>query len=171
MKALSIALTFAFFSIGAAPASAGALLEVDGRLLKWVSQASASTTTITYAVLSGPYALPGGRRILSPDNCSSMHAFQRYRRRVSRRTPAAADRALHSAFAAWEAAAGVKFVEVSDPLRANIVVGAEDIPAGRAFTNLSYLGERGAVPVEKALGEPQPPAPEGETQAQRYQRD
>ena len=75
MKALSIALTFAFFSAVAAPASAGALLEVDGRLLKWVSEAPASTTIITYAVLNGPYALPGGRRILSPDNCSSMHAF------------------------------------------------------------------------------------------------
>ena len=165
MKALSIALTFVFFSIGAAPASAGALLEVDGRLLKWVSQASASTTTITYAVLSGPYALPGGRRILSPDNCSSMHGFSDIAAASPGVTPEAANRALHTAFAAWEAAANVKFVEVSDPLQANIVVGAEDIPAGRAFTNLSYLGERGAVPVEKALGEPQPPAPEGETQA------
>jgi hypothetical protein len=165
MKALSIALTFVFFSIGPAPASAGALLEVDGRLLKWVSQAPTSTTTITYAVLSGPYALPGGRRILSPDNCSSMHAFSDIAATSPGVTPGAADRALHSAFAAWEAAADVKFVEVSDPLRANIVVGAQDVPAGRAFTNLSYLGERGAMPVEKALGASQPPAPEGDTQA------
>ncbi len=161
MKALSIALTFVFFVIGAAPASAGALLEVDGRLLKWISREATSTTTITYAVLAGPYALPGGRSILSPDNCSSMRAFNDIAAASPGIPAEAAGRALHAAFAAWEAAANVKFVEVGDPLQANIVVGAQDVPAGRAFTNLSYRSDRGVLPVEKALGEPQPAAPQG----------
>ncbi len=164
MKLLSIALTFVFFVTGGAPASADALLEVDGHLLKWVSQASAPATTITYAVLTGPYALPGGRRILSPDNCSSMHAFNDIVAASPAVSAEAAGRALHAAFAAWEAAANVKFVEARDPLQANIVVGAQDVPAGRAFTNLSYLSDHGSLPVEKALGGPQPPAPRAEAQ-------
>jgi hypothetical protein len=152
MRALSIALTLAFFSTAAAPGSAGALLEVDGHLLKWISEAPGTTTIITYAVLNGPYALPGGKRILSPDNCSSMHAFNGIAAASSGVRPEDAIRALHAAFAAWEAAANVKFVEVSDPLEANIVVGAQDFPVGRAFTNLSYLSAHGFSPVEKALG-------------------
>ncbi len=156
MKALSIALTFVFFYASAAPASAGALLEVDGHLLKWVSEAQATTTIITYAVLNGPYALPGGRRILSPDNCSSMHAFNDIVTSSPGVAADAAARALHAAFAAWEAAANVKFVEVSDPSQANLVVGAQDFPVGRAFTNLSLLSSHGFLPVEKALGGPGP---------------
>ncbi|MGO9485447.1 MAG: matrixin family metalloprotease [Rhodomicrobium sp.] len=158
MKAFSIALTLAFISAVAAPASAGAVLEVDGRLLKWVSEAPSSSTIITYAVLNGPYTLPGGRRILSPDNCSSMHAFNSIVA-ASPGVPAeAASRALHAAFSAWEAAANVKFVEVSDPLQANIVVGAQDFPVGRAFTNISLYSSHGYWPVQKALGGPGPSA-------------
>ncbi len=158
MKALSIALALAFFSTGAPPASADALLEVDGHLLKWVSDAPGSTTIITFAVLKGLYVLPGGRRILSPDNCSSMHAFDGIVA-ASPSVPAeAAHRALRAAFAAWEAAANVEFVEVSDPLQANIVVGAQDFPVGRAFTNLSLVSSHGFLPVQKALGGPGPSA-------------
>ena len=94
MKAFSIALTLALTS--AAPAIAGALLEVDGHLLKWVSQEPGVSTIITYAVLKGPYALPGGRHILSPDNCSSMHAFSDIAASSPGTSPEAAGEALRS---------------------------------------------------------------------------
>src|SRR5208282_141881 len=123
---LYIALTVAFFSAAAAPASAGRLLEVNGHLLKWDSQSPGATTVITYAVLSGAYTLPGGKRILSPDNCSSMHAFSDIVSSSPSVPAELAARELRAAFAIWEAAANVNFVEVSDALRANIVVGAQD---------------------------------------------
>jgi len=164
MKALSIALTVALFSVGAAPASAGALLEVDGHLLKWVSQETSASTVITYAVLKGPYVLPGGKRILSPDNCSAMHAFNDIVASSPGTSPETAGRALRAAFTAWEAAANITFVEVSDPHQANIVVGAQDFPVGRAFTNLSYLSSHGFLPVEKALGGSGPSAETGEAE-------
>ncbi len=160
MKVIAIALTAALFF--ACPAGAGPLLEVNGHLLKWAPHAADGSTVITYAVLSGPYSLPGGKRILSPDNCSSMHAFADIVASSPGITVAAAARELRGAFAAWESAANIAFVEVSDPGLANIVVGAQNFPAGRAFTNLSYASSHGIQPVEKALGGPGPFAEAGD---------
>jgi hypothetical protein len=158
MKAfVSIAMAMALWLCGAAPAEAGALLEVNGGLLKWVSQPPAPTTRITYAVLTGPYTLPEGKTILSPDNCASMRAFANITAQSPAIAPGAAERELRAAFAAWQAVANIVFAEVSDPRQANIVVGAQDVPTGRAFTNLSYrVNGQSALPVEKALGGPGP---------------
>jgi len=153
---LCIVLTLAFLSAGAAPASAGTLLEVNGHLLKWVSQERGSGTVITYAILTGPYTLPGGKRILSPDNCSAMHAFSDIVAASPGIAAETAERELRAAFAAWEGAANIAFAEVSDPHQANIVIGAQDFPVGRAFTNLSYRSGHGIAPVAKALGKPGP---------------
>ena len=94
-----------------------------------------------------------------------MHAFADIVRSSPGMAAEAAERELRAAFAAWLAAAGIAFVEVRDPLQANIVVGAQDFPVGRAFTNLSYLSGHGILPVEKALGGPGPSAQAGETDA------
>ncbi|MGO9171646.1 MAG: matrixin family metalloprotease [Rhodomicrobium sp.] len=162
---LCIALTVALFSAAAAPASAGTLLEVNGHVLKWLSPSPGATTIVTYAVLRGPYTLPGGKRILSPDNCSSMHAFAGIVSSSPGIPEDVAERELRAAFAVWEAAANITFVEVSAPLQANIVVGAQEFAAGRAFTNLSYLSSHGIQPVEKALGGPGPSAEAFDTEA------
>ena len=166
MKArVSIALTVALFLAGAGPAWSGALLEVEGRLLKWVSHAQGSGTTITYAVLTGPYTLPGGRRILSPDNCPAMHAFTDVVAASPGVSADAARRELRAAFGTWEAAANISFVEVSDPREANIVVGAQDFPTGRAFTNISLVSGHGVLPAAKALGGPAPSPEAGDSRA------
>ncbi|MGO9544789.1 MAG: matrixin family metalloprotease [Rhodomicrobium sp.] len=164
-KSLPLALVAVLISAFASPAYAGALLEVNGHLLKWVSHVQHGATVITYAVLSRPYTLPNGKRILSPDNCSSMHAFGDIVASSPGIAAEAAESELRAAFAAWEAAANISFAEVSDPSQANIVVGAQDFPVGRAFTNLSYLSGHGILPVEKALGGPGPSAEPGDTEA------
>jgi Matrixin len=147
-------------------ANGASLLEVNGRVLKWVSSAQRKTP-VTYAVLGGPYVLRHGNT-LSPDNCASMHAFADIVSTSSRLTIEAAKSALRAAFASWEAAAAIAFVEVSDPAHANIVVGAQDYPVGRAFTNLSYhRGSREGPAVEKALGGPVPEAGRNEPDASR----
>lgn len=164
MKAFSLALALGLASGAAAPAIAGALLEVDGHLLKWASQAPRAGAVVTYAVLNGPYALPHGRQILSPDNCSSMHAFSDIVAASPGTSPQAAKEALRAAFAAWHAAANIAFSEVSDPSQANIVVGAQEVPTGRAFTNISLMSSHGYYPVQKALGGPGPAADQGQAQ-------
>ncbi|MBI4724021.1 MAG: matrixin family metalloprotease [Rhodomicrobium sp.] len=157
MKArLSIALTAALYFACAGGATGGSLLEVDGRYLKWDSRVPGAGTVITYAVLAGSYSLPPDKRILSPSNCSAMHAFGSIAAASPSLSQDAARRELRSAFAAWEAAANISFVEVSDPRQANIVVGAQEFPEGRAFTNLSYRSGHGVLPVAKALGKPGP---------------
>jgi len=167
MKAtVSIAIVMALWLCAAAWADAGPVLEVNGQPLKWVSRPAGAATVITYAMLTRPYALPAGKTILSPDNCSSMHAFADITAQSPALSPAAARGELRSAFAAWKAAANITFAEVSDPREADIVVGAQDIPAGRAFTNLSYrTGGSAVLPAGKALGGPEPSPKPVNTQA------
>ncbi len=81
-----------------------------------------------------------------------MRAFSDIVRNSPKISEAAAKRELNEAFAAWEQAANLIFMESNDPRSANIVIGAQDIPEGKAFANLSYYGPRPIVPVSKSLG-------------------
>jgi hypothetical protein len=85
-----------------------------------------------------------------------MHAFSGILAQSPGLSQELARRELRAAFAAWEAVANISFVEVDDPAKANIVVGAQDIPEGKAFANLSYRSSRIIAPVAKALGEAGP---------------
>ncbi len=166
MKALlSIALAVALSFAGTGAARSGGLLEVNGSLLKWYPDSPGASTIVTYAILKEAYALPDKKRALSPDNCSSMHAFEGIVGSSPEIAAETAERELRASFASWEAAANIVFVEVSDPRLANIVVGAQDFPVGRAFTNLSYRSGHGLLPVEKALGAPSMPGTPGEQEA------
>ncbi len=153
MRALvSIALAVASQLVGVDVAAAGALLQVEGDILKWRPPGSGARTVITYAVVTGPYSVPGDRRTLSPDNCGAMHSFADIIAASPRVSEKTAQRELQSAFAAWEKAADIIFVEVGDERQANIIIGAADAPKGRAFANLSYRSIQGTTPVTKALG-------------------
>ncbi len=154
----AVALALSFWTISMDCAEAGALLEVNGGSLKWMPASPSNRTTITYVLLTGSYALPGGKAILSPDNCSSMHGFSDIVANSPPISPEVAERELRAGFSAWEAVANIAFVQVSDPRKANIVIGAQDFPVGKAFTNLSYLSGHTVLPVQKALGGPTPPA-------------
>ncbi len=157
MKArLSIAIAAGLCLALGGAASAGSLLEVGGHYLKWDAQPGGAVTTVTYSVLTGPYSLPPDKRILSPSNCSSMHPFANIVQDSTSITEEAAKEELRSAFAAWQAVADIQFVEIGDPRKANIVVGAQEFPEGKAFTNLSYRSGHTVLPVLKALGKPGP---------------
>jgi predicted Zn-dependent protease len=47
------------------------------------------------------------------------------------------DAEVDAAFSAWAAVADVSFVRVTEPAVADIVIGAEGVPSGRAFTNVA----------------------------------
>src|SRR5579864_1551773 len=70
-----IALTFAPHLCGVDAVSAEELLRAEGNILRWEPPASGARTLITYAVLTGPYSVPGDRRILSKENCAAMRSF------------------------------------------------------------------------------------------------
>jgi predicted Zn-dependent protease len=140
----------------APPAQAAELLSVQGHLMRWRSEAPAGRTIITYSTLTGPYSVQNDKRILSPTNCTTMHAFADIVGKSPALSEEKAKRELQSAFQAWERVAAIAFVEVDDPRLANIVIGAADDPGGHAFANLSYQGEKGSSPVTMALGKPEP---------------
>jgi hypothetical protein len=128
------------------------LLRADGHLLKWRSQAPGAVTVISYAVLTGDFTVSGDKRTLSPDNCGAMHAFADIIAKSPDVSVDAAKQELKAAFAAWEGAAPLTFVEVDDASRANIIIGAAHSPGGRAFANLSFRTDQGQTPVAKGLG-------------------
>lgn len=134
-------------------AGAAELLRVRGNIIKWVPPSSGLPIVVTYAALTAPLVVSGDRRTLSPDNCGGMHAFAD----IVTKSPAVsvdlAKTQLRAAFAAWERAADITFVEVTDAGHADIIVGAANAPFGRAFANLSYRGARGGAPAGKALAE------------------
>ncbi len=141
----------AVISTSAAPE---ALLRVDGHRLRWENPSSDGTTTVTYAVLAGDYAVPRDKSTLSPSNCARMKAFASILQASPGVTEAVALHELREAFAAWSAAANIEFVQIAEPQAANIVIGAEDTPQERAFANLSTRTRPAAAsPVAKALGE------------------
>ncbi len=151
LVSMVLAITLHILSLG--KADAGALLQVEGSVLKWKSQEPGATTTkITYAVLTGPYTVPSDKSVLSPDNCGAMHAFANIVNVSPGISEAAAMHELRLAVAAWAEVANITFVEVENAREANIVIGATAKPEGRAYANLSYRSGKGAKPVEKALG-------------------
>jgi hypothetical protein len=148
--AAALAAASQMLSVGAA--FAGGLLQIEGHLLRWEDDSPAKRTIITYSILATNYSVPGNKSILSPSNCAGMHAFSG----IFKQSPGLSDevgrRELRGALEAWEGVANITFVEVSDPLSADILIGAQDRPQGKAFANLSYRSGKGAIPVVKALG-------------------
>jgi predicted Zn-dependent protease len=141
----------ALIPFGGSP-KADAFLSADGRVLKWRSQARGMGTVISYAVLTDAFRVPQGRRTLSPDNCGSMQPFADIIKESPDVSVEEAKQELKAAFAAWEAFAGLTFVEIDDASRANIVVGAAHSPLGRAFANLSVRSDELPTPVSRGLG-------------------
>jgi hypothetical protein len=131
------------------------LITVEGQIFRWGGPKTGEPQTVTYAVLQSSYAIPSGAISLSPDNCGSMLPFADIVAASPSLTPEKALGELIVGFSAWESAAGIKFVQVDDPLLANIVIGAAHAPSGRAFANLAYRRNQNAQPVVKALGKPE----------------
>jgi len=133
-------------------AEATAPLRVKGSILMWHSALPGERLVLTYAVLTGPYSVAGGRSIVSLNNCNSMHALSGIAAASQSITDEIARRELRAAFDAWERVADLSFVEARSVEEANIIVGAADIPRGRAFANLSYRDGAVVRPVGAALG-------------------
>jgi Matrixin len=115
------------------------LLVLEGSWVKWGQPKWGAGATVTYAFASGSRTSPGAR------NCASLLPFDELVKRTGlpgRQVESEAE----SAFAAWAQVTGLSFVETKDPARADIVIGAQGNPAGRAFTNV----ELDAGPVAEA---------------------
>jgi len=105
------------------------LLVLEGSWVKWGQPKWGAGATVTYAFASGSKMSPEAR------NCSSLRPFDEFIEKTGlpgRKVQAEAQ----AAFAAWAEVAGLSFVETKDSALADIIIGTQGNPVGRAFTNV-----------------------------------
>lgn len=119
-------------------------LVLDRYEAKWDGAGGDQVTTVTYGFLTRPRTFAEAR------NCATMRppnialgrsgiSFEAFRSEVA------------AAFQMWESAANISFREAADPRAAQILIGAQAEPQGRAFTNV-YLRD-GATPGSKVIAQ------------------
>ncbi len=106
------------------------LLDLENQSVKWQSPRWGDGAAVTYAFATRPTTTAGARncaKLLPP---KAAYAPSHVSRSAFRSEVAAA-------FRMWEAVADITFRETSDPETANILIGAQGEPVGRAFTNVA----------------------------------
>ena len=145
--ALALAATAALAPVEAAEKAAiFRIIELKGSAVKWGSPDLGTGASITYAFASDPVAFSDAR------NCRAMVPMD------GLLASSGIDRALYEAqagkaFDAWSAVADIQFRRVDDPAAADILIGAQANPVGRAFTNVSFVRAAGSAvrPLDKSL--------------------
>jgi hypothetical protein len=122
------------------------LLKLDGAYVKWGEPVLGTGAKVRYALLNERREYAGSR------NCADMTSLEPTLKREGilteqLRTETAA------AFAMWQRAANIEFQAVDNPDDADIVIGAQSVPTGRAFANVAYRkdGKGETRRIEKAL--------------------
>jgi predicted Zn-dependent protease len=131
------------------PAHAGEdgyrLLELDGYKVKWGDRRLGATASVSYAFATE------NLRFDDAFNCRDLAPIEALvDENLSMESLA---RETVAAFRVWERAAALSFHEVSDARDADIVLGVQGQPRGRAFTNVSYASgsEEGVRAIEQSL--------------------
>jgi Matrixin len=131
------------------------LLVLEGSWVKWGKPQWASGTTVTYAFAASPQKSRGVR------NCASLLPFDELGKRAGLPAPKLLSE-TEAAFASWAQVTGLTFIETKEVAKADIVIGAQGKPSGRAFTNVELeAGPTAQVPAAERgftqSSEPQQP--------------
>jgi Matrixin len=121
-------------------------LRLAGHPVQWVTTGAQTATHLTYRLAAGEESYPGA------DNCGHLVALDDL---MHRSGIARADfhRELAAAFALWSEAANITFTHVADGEPADIVIGAQGRPDGRAFAQVFHEANdpRPVKPITRAL--------------------
>lgn len=122
------------------------LIKLDGGTLKWGRPVMGTGATVSYAFVEQPVFFKDAR------NCRTMVPMKALLADAGVRD-AVFEAEVVKAFQAWSSVADIRFHKVFDPEQADILIGAQADPKGRAFTNVEF---REAVssrvkPLEKSL--------------------
>ena len=122
------------------------IIELKGSKVKWGSPTMGTGTSVTYAFATEPVAFSEAR------NCRSMAPMDDLLKK-SGIDKGQYEAEAAKAFDAWSSVADIEFHQVSDPEAADILIGAQVNPVGRAFTNVSYTraAAKAISPLEKSL--------------------
>jgi predicted Zn-dependent protease len=133
---IALALGAALAAFAAAPAPAQSIktyrhIVIDGTRVKWGHPDAGTGAVVTYATVDAAVRFPAAR------NCKAMVPLAPTLARNGIGT-ARFEAELRAAFALWTSVADIRF-EPAEPGRdADILIGAEAEPRGRAFTNIDY---------------------------------
>lgn len=105
------------------------LLVLEGAWVKWGAPKWSTGAAVTYGFATTDVTSPSAR------NCATLRPLDGFEKQTGLadnrvRAEAAA------AFAAWSKAANITFVETPNAAQADILIGAQGNPIGRAFTNI-----------------------------------
>lgn len=106
------------------------LLELDGQKVSWAVPAKGLPPVVTYALVVDAQTFANARncgRMLPPEHALKPSHIGR----------AEFIREVRSAFDMWERVAQIEFQETADRSKADILIGAQAEPRGRAFTNVA----------------------------------
>jgi hypothetical protein len=122
------------------------IIELKGSKVKWGSPTMGTGTRVTYAFATAPATFSEAR------NCRAMAPMDGLLE-ASGIDKSQYEAEAAKAFEAWSSVADIEFREVSDPAAADILIGAQVKPVGRAFTNVSYTraAAKAISPLEKSL--------------------
>ena len=116
------------------------LLQFTGAPMKWGGSRLGESAIVTWRVATGRERFSGNR------NCRGVQRIEAALEPSSIER-SAFDRELRAAMRMWEDAAGIRFRHARDGETADLVIGAQSRPRGRAYTNVSAgrmvpVGER-----------------------------
>jgi hypothetical protein len=131
----------AMLAVSVAHAGSYRLLNLDGSLVKWGVPQFGAGAIVSYAFAESAMRFDKAR------NCAGLVPLDKLGQR-SHVSKSQLRRAATEAFAAWAKVTGLQFTPTADIARADILIGAQARPIGRAFTNIELDT---AVQVEKAL--------------------
>ena len=121
------------------------LLDLEHQTVKWQSPRMGVGAAVTYAFATEAVDTPGARncaKLAPPEKAyaPSHITAEQFRHEVA------------AAFRMWEGVANISFREVRDPRAADILIGAQGEPQGRAFTNVALKdGPPGLKTIERSL--------------------
>lgn len=123
------------------------LLKLGDSQVQWVMPAAKDgTMTLTYSTVMDDQATPDAfncQRIAAPDDMLARSGIRYSAWRAE----------VRAAFDLWQGVTRITFVEVPRGASANIKIGAQRDPVGRAFTNVAYNAHaaRDPKPITQSL--------------------
>ncbi len=120
------------------------LLDIDGSHVRWRAKPG-ETLVVRYALVFKPRSFADAR------NCAGMTSIGKLlsTSKIDLQTFRSEVRA---AFDMWQGAADIQFVEIDDPSKAGILIGAQAAPSGRAFADVKYRpGDSPVRDIERSL--------------------
>ena len=133
------------------------LLVLEGSWVKWGAPKWSAGATVTYGFAMSEVKTPSAR------NCAVLRPLDGFEKQAEFADDRVRAEAA-AAFAAWSKIANLTFVEAANEAEADILIGAQGNPRGRAFTNIELdsgplasapATERGLVAGDEPA---QPPA-------------